>query len=841
MKLKTFRAKLIVSAVCLVLTALMLQGTVTAVGSTTNFSDVNYNTAYSTAIDYLKGQGVVNGYSDGTFRPGTSINRAEFLKILLESKDYEGSGENCFTDVKTGKWYVPYVCKAKQLGFVNGYTDGSFKPTQTITFVEASKIIANVMDLDVDNTKTDNWYQKFVLALEDESAIPTTITNLDKKITRSEMAEMVWRIKSENKYQSSLNYNLMKRVGLVASTKSLQHFTSCTDLQDYVEANTSTRPQVMYEKSMLAMPTGIAESADDTSSASKSAEMGPGGGGEEYSSTNVQVEGVDEADIIKNDGQYIYLVSNDTVRIVKAYPATQMTELDKITFTDDENFYPSELYADGNTLVVIGTSYSHPDYWVYETTDSSSYYGSVTEIYTFDITDRSDIELKRHLDFEGDYLSSRKVDDVVYLVSNRHIYNYEPVPLYYDSKEENMKATVPCGNVWYSPRITEDMSYLTVAGIPVDDEDAAISKQVVLGSGTDVYASRENLYVAENKYSYSWRYDAANSDEETIIHKFELNDPQVVYKGSGNVPGTILNQFSMDENDGYFRIATTLGDVWSTNPPAKNNLYILDGSMKRVGSLEGLAPGEKIYSVRFMGDRAYIVTFKKVDPLFVIDTGTPTSPKVLGKLKIPGYSDYLHPYDENHLIGFGKDAVDASEEETSARDLDFAWYQGMKIAMFDVTDVNNPTELHKVIIGDRGTDSDLLWNHKALLFDKAKGIMAFPVTVAELPDSAKNDSSTSANTYGDYVFQGAYVYNVSVANGFTLKGRITQYDENEIEEKSGYYWYGDKDVERIIYIGDNFYTVSQTIVTANKMTNLDEVNRVELKNIPSNNYPDYDY
>jgi uncharacterized secreted protein with C-terminal beta-propeller domain len=680
------------------------------------------------------------------------------------------------------------------------------------------------MDLEVDSTKDENWYQKFVLALESEKAIPTTITNIDKKITRSEMAEMVWRINEEKTSEGTLSYGLLERIGTAASNNSLKTFASCADLQSYVEENeaANAQPQRYYDE-MLPMPATTKAVSEETSGSSS--EGSGQTSSDEYSTTNVQVEGVDEADIIKNDGQYIYIISGNTVRIVKAYPADKMEELDKITFSDTD-FFPSELYVDGNTLVAIGTTYTVP----------------TSRVYIFDIADKSNITVKRHVEFEGSYISSRKIDDTVYLVSSKRIYTYEPLPMYYDSKIEDLSPVSGCVNVMYYPRITEDISYLTVAGIPVADENAEVSKQVVLGSGDNVYASTSNLYVAENKYNYGWRYySSENSDEETTVHKFSLNNADVKYVASGKVPGTILNQFSMDENDKYFRIATTLGDVWSTDPPAKNNLYVMDENMNKVGSLEGLAPGEKIYSVRFMGDRAYIVTFKKVDPLFVIDTSNPKLPKVLGKLKIPGFSDYLHPYDENHIIGFGKDAVDASEDEVSSRSLDFAWYQGMKVAMFDVTDVENPKELHKVVIGDRGTDSPLLWNHKALLFDKAKGFMAFPVKVAEVSDALKNDPTTPANTYGDYVFQGAYVYDVSIADGFTLRGTITQYDENEIKDKSGSYWYGNKDIERIIYIGSNFYTISSETVTANKMTDLSEVKRVDLKDVVNDQPINYIY
>lgn len=234
-----------------------------------------------------------------------------------------------------------------------------------------------------------------------------------------------------------------------------------------------------------------------------------------------------------------------------------------------------------------------------------------------------------------------------------------------------------------------------------------------------------------------------------------------------------------------------------------------------------------------------MVTFKKVDPFFVIDVADPNHPKILGKLKIPGYSDYLHPFDEDHIIGFGKEAIDASTEEVEDRDLDFAWYQGMKVAMFDVTDVENPTELHKIVIGDRGTESNLLYDHKALLFDAAKGLMAFPVTLAELSDEVKNDPETADNTYGDYTYQGAYVYDVSIEDGFEFRGRISHYADDEVEDLAGYYWYGVKDIERILYIGDYLYTVSQSIVQANNMDDLEFVDKVKFEGVEDQ--PVYDY
>lgn len=301
-----------------------------------------------------------------------------------------------------------------------------------------------------------------------------------------------------------------------------------------------------------------------------------------------------------------------------------------------------------------------------------------------------------------------------------------------------------------------------------------------------------------------------------------MNNGKLDYTGKGSVPGSILNQFSMDEDNGYFRIATTKGNLWDEGENiSKNNMYVLDSDLNICGSLEDVAPGERIYSVRFMGDRAYMVTFKKVDPLFVIDLKDPKAPTILGALKIPGYSDYLHPYDENHIIGFGKDTIELSNEGTWKGEGTTAYYQGMKIALFDVSDVNNPKEKFKEIIGDRGTDSELLNNHKALLFSREKELMAFPVTVMQI-ESGGNVKGNNTPAYGSFSFQGAYVYNVDLEEGFKLRARISHIDEEEYK-KAGDRWYrSNMNVERIIYIGEDLYTISKGMIKANSMADMKE-------------------
>jgi uncharacterized secreted protein with C-terminal beta-propeller domain len=312
--------------------------------------------------------------------------------------------------------------------------------------------------------------------------------------------------------------------------------------------------------------------------------------------------------------------------------------------------------------------------------------------------------------------------------------------------------------------------------------------------------------------------EIAKEMEKTIIHKITINNGNIEYKANGNVPGIVLNQFSMDEYNGYFRIATTTGEVSRTGESTSlNHVYVLDENLKIVGKVEDLAKGERIYSARFMGNRAYMVTFRKIDPLFVIDLSSPENPKVLGYLKVTGYSDYLHPYDENHIIGIGK--------ETAGGDENFAWYQGLKISLFDVSDVENPKEIGKVEIGDRGTDSEALRDHKAFLFDKEKNLLVIPISLAEI-DESKYSGEIPDWAYGEVVWRGAYVYSLDLTNGFTLKGTITH--SNETVEKSMYYYDYPYQIKRSLYMDNVLYTLSSKMIKMNDLGNLNEINSVNL-------------
>ncbi|WP_211662061.1 beta-propeller domain-containing protein [Neomoorella glycerini] len=618
----------------------------------------------------------------------------------------------------------------------------------------------------------------------------------------------------------------------------------------------------------------------------------------DYSRTNVQVEGVDEADIVKTDGQYIYQVNGRRVVVARAYPAAEM-QIARILEFQEQQFTPRELYVDDKYLVVIGSTSrdipwqppgppykpesGRPAPGLSPGSDSNPTKVAppllqggpvkldiyppppirypVVKAIVYDLGARSNLKQIREVELEGDYISSRKIGSALYLVASRYIDYYrimqqetgEATPSYRDSAAKSGWVRSDYQDIRYFPDFVEP-NYLLVAGLDLERPQVEMQVAAYLGAGQNIYASPEHLYVAVTHFRppevrplpqpapgpqpdtptspgvapprrpFIW--SGPVSEGQTTLYKFALDKGRTKYLARGEVPGTVLNQFSMDEYRGYFRVATTRGEAWRTDEyTSKNNVYILDGELKLAGKLEDIAPGERIYSVRFMGGRGYMVTFKQVDPLFVIDLQDPQQPKILGALKIPGYSDYLHPYDENHIIGFGKDTVEIPPKDYQGNDRgSMAFYQGLKMALFDVSDVQHPVEKFKEIIGDRGTDSELLHNHKALLFDREKNLLAFPVTVMEVKNKAAAIRPGGPPPYGEFSFQGAYVYDLNLEQGFTLRGRITHLDDQDYM-KAGQHWYaGNKNVTRVLYIGTSLYTLSGAFFKAHDLATLHEQN-----------------
>lgn len=611
----------------------------------------------------------------------------------------------------------------------------------------------------------------------------------------------------------------------------VSRFESCNALKNQISKAPGYGRTFMVED-LAVMPMAMGNSLQK--SAPTAAVNQSAGAGQEYSSTNVQVQGVDEADIVKigdttsADGvRYIFHLTNNRLMISAVDPAEKAKLISEVKL---EGLSAQDLYVQGDRLMVIGTKYEDRVYPMPLGASSimprMPWRGqSVTVTKVYDVSSPTAPKELRTVEFDGSINSSRMIGGIVYLVMN----SWTPwedlqilpgdkdlVPAYKDSvRGDDFQPMVKCGEVGYWD-VQPSREYLSVASLSMSGT-GEVKRSVVLGSGQTVYASTGNLYVARQDWSEPSIRDSlkpTESGERTNVYKFSLNAGDIAYRAKGTVPGHLLNQFSMDEYEGNLRVATTKGQAWDQKNPSTNNVYVLGADLKTRGSIQNIAPGETIYSVRFMGARGYMVTFKKVDPFFVFDLKDPEAPKILGKLKIPGYSDYLHPMDENHIIGVGKNAVDAAEQS-------FAWYQGMKMALFDVTDVSNPKEMYKTEIGDRGTDSPALNDHKAFLYSPEKQLLALPVRLAELSPEVKNDPNREGNEYGDFKFQGAYVYRLTLEKGFEFLGRVTHHDDDQAALKSGYYWGDwDTDIQRVLYVGNNLLTVSNGKLLLNGLYDL---------------------
>lgn len=528
----------------------------------------------------------------------------------------------------------------------------------------------------------------------------------------------------------------------------------------------------------------------------------------DYSTTNTQEENVDEADIVKTDGEYIYYVSNNKVFIVKADNLEVVSEI--YLSTEKETLRISEIYIKENKLVILGNGYllQEPEISSENTEDSVRVNSiGVAKAFVFNIEDKTNPEKLREVSLEGRYMDSRMVEDNLYLISRKTAYWYDGVedytilPALGDSVTSNEIKRVDCTDIIYFEG-TDDSSFMIVGGFNINS-DEEVSVETFFGAGEQIYASENNLYLTQTNYE-DYVYN-------TTIYKFKLNNSRIELLAKGTVNGNVNDQFSMDEYDGNLRIATTSvivlepekteeyspGIMRTTRAKTTtvNNLYVLNENLEEIGRLEDLAPDEKIYSARFIGDVGYIVTFKQIDPLFVIDLSDPTNPIVKGELKIPGYSSYLHPYDENHVIGIGYN----TEENGYGGTVNTT----MKMSMFDVSDLENPQEIFNVDIGTDYAYSEITYNHKVLLYKKSENLIGFPVT------TRSNNYYNSEN--------GFMIFRIDLENNeFAEYGKIME----ELDYRT--------DIERVIYIEDKLYTLSRNYIISYDLNTLEQINKVEL-------------
>ncbi len=673
----------------------------------------------------------------------------------------------------------------------------------------------------------------------------------------------------------------------VSTSPGLKKFNSTDDLKIFLldaSARAAQESNAMQGGATYAVPTmGSVMSPiapPTTSMQAAVSNAGSANQGPDYSTTNIQVAGVDEPDFIKNDGKYAYILSNDKLTIIEANPAETARIISKVGL-DVSGQSLQNMFLNKDRLVIFYTGndqqYSIPKYDYMPNTVSTT----TTHAIVIDVSSKEDPKIIKDYQVDGSYYNARMIGDYVYFISTSNADYVHPTP---PVVRESSKVIIS-PPIYYYDNPEPNYNFDTITSFDIFGNKIT-SQTFLMGSTGTLYVSNDALYMAHQEY-YPYYYDASakgrffkaivpvlpedlknqitsidnksnlDSDskwvqisdllqksyntmtdsgkaqlfdkiqkaladydnniqqdsQKTIIEKIAIDNGSLKYVAQGQVPGYLLNQYSMDESGTKLRVATT-SEYY--NPQhgngQSNNVYVLDQSLNVAGSLEKIAPNEKIYSARFMGDKLYLVTFHRIDPFFVIDLSADT-PKILGALKIPGYSSYLHPYDENHIIGIGKEVMQT--EYGNSEPL------GVKISLFDVSDVTNPVTVDTYRIGGATSNSDVLSDPKALLFDKEKNILSIPISQQQYMQAISPGGGAIPNTYGSNNWQGFYVFGVDPSHGFSVKGTITHYNGTQ------YYGYG----SRSFYINDSLYTVTPGLMKINDINNIShEINQVQLDN-----------
>jgi hypothetical protein len=643
---------------------------------------------------------------------------------------------------------------------------------------------------------------------------------------------------------------------------------SCSELESHLRAQAIEEMNRQLEQNLESAlkGSGICFMEGDVAFPASNGTAGASGAREatQYSTTNNQVAGVDEADFIKNDGRYFYLATHGELQILDVWPPEQAHVISHFKIEGQV----SKLFVSSNRAAVYsslepatGSGAGSP--WRWRPGACTSGYdcdvtgdGRPAKLTVLDISDPTRPVLLRELEFTGSLINARRVGDAIYTVvstpevqfpevaywpadvpfcgdlarlgldvlrakfdalraHNEGVILRAPLSAWLPSVSDTVYAgggshtwTSASGDCtgFYESQVDDGKSFLTVAGFHLTS-DAPPSLSSIVGRPGAVYATGDSLYVAARHQpvlGQGWFFDVDQVREATSVHKFHLAGAQVTYAGSAAVKGRVLNQFSMDEYEGALRIATTSGHLPS--PEVHSTLSVLvqgSGALDLVGVLDGLAPGEDIRSARFDGAKGFVVTFKKTDPLFVIDLSRPEQPEIAGELKIPGFSTYLHLMDPTHLLSIGYDAEDMG---------DFAWFAGVQLQIFDIGDATSPSLTQRTLIGTRGTSSEALTNHLAFTYFAPKNLLAIPMVVCE---------GGSGGTFGDQLtFSGLMVFDATVAGGFTYRGGIAHMPSEPVGACSNWWSQAGSPVKRSVIMDDYVFSVSDDVVKADALGNL---------------------
>ena len=571
---------------------------------------------------------------------------------------------------------------------------------------------------------------------------------------------------------------------------------------------------------------------------------------EDYSKTNTQVENVDEADIIKTDGKYVYSLTADKIVITNVENLAKPEVVGKVAIEESE-YIPEDLVLYNDYLIAIGTK---------STTSYSTRSNSTTGVFVYDMKDKKNLYVVKEFEIAGKYNTCRvangKFSIIVNSIMTSKYSNVKEEDLNLSYYENSSRKNIDLNNVQYIAN-GERVSYTTdimVTDLDNITKDANVYKY--LFDMENAYVSENAIYLADQTYDYgktselspwsifgpkgifglrdaveSTYYNGySTSTYKTRIYKLSMKDDKLEMVGKLTTEGKLLDQYSMDEKDGNLRVAlnsSTKGDNQGTR------IEVYDQSLKLIGKSVAVEPDEKMYASRFIGDKAYLVTYKNMDPLFVVDLADPTNPKFLGKLNISGYSTYLHPYDENHLIGIGMETETTPVRNSSGRvTTSTTRITGMKIALFDISNFQNPKVVSTVKIGDSGTSSAALNNPKAMLFDLEHKLIAIPVTniPISLTGSENDDISSLTKSYiSSYnttyrqkdLSEGYAVFSIDAEEGIKQRAVIAH------NFKINYSSYKNSSCMRGVRIGDYLITVSAKGMQINDLETLSSISELD--------------
>lgn len=616
---------------------------------------------------------------------------------------------------------------------------------------------------------------------------------------------------------------------------SMKNFESCDAFENVMEKYLksywenhykNTRFDIMYSQPMMMEKTMSSDEAVSSNKAVWGAKK------ESISETNTQVKGVDESDIVKTDGKHHYYY-NESKKAVYIVDAKSLEVVKKINLP--KSFSNSQLYITKNRLIIIASGYSKADY-----SKKGYFINRNTKTYTivYDTSDINNLSLLKLYSNDGSYGKSRRIGDYVYVLSRNYIsYPYwniknaddisidaeKMLPKKLDisrtsnTSEQNLQIkgkklpfhisagnVANCNAISYSFPSEESMKkmdfnpgYNIISAINIKNTQQDVKTHVLAGSNSEIYMSQDNLYLTEGMWQADhfscprWAMCAMpffwGGTQNTLIHKIGISGKDMNYKASTLVPGSPLTQYSMDEYKDNFRIITSEWNYDVKWGESSTSLYILDKNLKKISDLTRLAPGERFQSSRFIGDKLFLVTFEQIDPLFAIDVSDAKKPTILGELKIPGYSTYLHPYDETHLIGLGYDTeqnkwggvqnagvkVDLYKinYDKKCGDTDLSDEQKKKCASGDYKGIIVEQKYTKTM-GWKGSYSEALNNPRMFVWNKDKNMLLLPATLYEKDDNYRTT---------DY-YNGLFAVEIDANTGISLKNRASHIDMAGIKE-----------------------------------------------------------